>query len=108
MILGNFHPRPEAFTLDAENEHADLVITADLTASETADAVPISVHSPARLKSLIKQHTRATVNADIASGPAKDRCGRSVWHGPGSEVGGGSRAGSEHDADNNSGGKDKF
>jgi len=41
-ISGNFHPRPEACTLDTENEHAGLVVAADLATSETAYAVPIS------------------------------------------------------------------
>jgi hypothetical protein len=41
-VNGNFHPGPEAFTLDAENEHADLVVAADLATGETAHAVPIT------------------------------------------------------------------
>ena len=42
LITGNFHPGPETFTLDAENEHADLVVAADLAAGETAHAVPVT------------------------------------------------------------------
>jgi hypothetical protein len=81
LIVGNFHPGPEAFTLDTENEHADLVVAADLATGETADAVPVNkLHTPWRLKSLIKQHAGAAVHADIATGPAEDRCGqRKAW-----------------------------
>src|SRR5437763_3848704 len=77
LITGNFQPGPETFTLDTENEHTDLVIAADLAAGETADAVLIK-QSTTCLKPLIKQHAGAPMHADIAPGPAKDRCGRSV------------------------------
>jgi len=83
LVLGNFHARPKAFTLDTENEHTRLIIAANLAASETANAVPVSrSHLTYGLKPLVKQHASASVNADIAAGPAKDQYGGSIL-GPG-------------------------
>src|SRR5439155_13705242 len=96
LITGNFHPRPETFTLNTKNEHTGLVVAADLTTSETADAVLIVQQPTTCLKSLIKQHASAPMHADIAPGPAKDRGGSSVRRRLHCHIRSGSRA-STHD-----------